>query len=260
MSYALVTGASKGIGKAFAENLAAKKYDLLLVSRSGVELEQVSKELQSRYGIKCSYLSMDLSRADGVEQVVKWMSDNQFEISVLINNAGYALWGRFDELALNEQNNIISVNISALVNLTYRLLPFLRKQPKAYILNVASATGYQAMPTFSIYAATKTFVISFTRALHHEMKDTNVSVTCLTPGSVKTGFVQHAQMPHMQELSDKVAYDPDAIAKAGLNAMFAGKIEAVPGFLNFVGVFANRFISKSFAEKMVAKIYMKKEK
>jgi len=260
MSFALITGAGKGIGKAFAENLAQRKYDLLLVSRSEDDLKKVCAELTQRFQISCHYLAMDLSKNDSAKQIEDWINENHFEVSILINNAGYGLWGKFTELSLEEQNEMLSVNISALVNLTHRLVPYLQKQSKAYILNVASSSAYQAMPTLNVYAASKSFVVSFTRALHHELKGSNISVTCLTPGTVKTNFVSRARMPHMQELSDKLSDQPDKVAKAGLKAMFAGKIETIPGFMNHFGVFANRLAPKSFVEKMVAKIYQQKEK
>ena len=260
MSFALITGASKGIGKAFAQNLAARKYDLLLVARSEDELKKVCDEIREKYSVDCRYLACDLSKPDAAKKIESWISENQYNVSVLINNAGFGLWGAFHEHSLEEQNEIIAVNISALISITHRLIPYLRKQPKAYILNVGSSSAYQAMPTFSVYAASKSFVVSFTRALHHELKGTNISVSCLTPGSVKTNFVNRARMPHMQEIADKVSDEPDAVAKAGLRAMFAGKIESIPGFLNYTGVFMNRLIPKAVAEKFVAKMYMKKEK
>ena len=260
MSFALITGASKGIGKEFAFNLAAQKYNLLLTARSADELKKVCDEIKEKYNVTCHYMAVDLSQQEASKKIESWISENHFDVSVLINNAGFGLWGKFAEHSLEEQNEVIAVNISALVNITHRLIPYLRKQTKAYILNVGSSAAYQAMPTFSIYAASKSFVVSFTRALHHELKGTNISVSCLTPGSVKTNFVNRARMLHMQGVADKVSDEPDEVAKAGLKAMFAGKIESIPGFLNYTGVFMNRLIPKVVAEKFVSKMYMKKEK
>jgi len=260
MPFALITGAGKGIGRALAENLAAQKYDLLLVSRSEDDLRKVSDDLKARFHVQCNYLSADLSQKDSPKKIIEWINEHHFEISILINNAGYGLWGKFEELSLEELNEMLTVNDSAIVNLTHLLIPYLRKQSKAYILNVASSAAYQAMPTFAAYAASKAFVVLFTRALHHEMKGTNISVTCLTPGSVKTNFVNRARMVHMQALSDRVSDEPGFVAKAALRGMFAGKTEVMPGFMNRLGVFMNRLVPKSIPEKLVWKIYEKKEK
>jgi uncharacterized protein len=259
MSFALITGASKGIGKAIAANLAARKSNLLLVARSERELQQTANDLSSRFGVQCNYFVADLSQNDSPKKIFDWVRTNKYEMSVLVNNAGFGLWGPFHELPLDEQNEMIAVNISALVNLTHLFMPQLLNQEKAYILNVASGAGYQSIPTFGVYSGTKSFVLLFTRALHHELKHTNVSVSCLSPGTVKTNFVDRARMQHMQELSDKMSMSAEAVADAAVKGMLAGKIEIMPGFVNRLGVFLTRFVPKSVVEKAAGNIYRKKD-
>src|SRR4030095_2873804 len=128
MSFALITGASKGVGKSFADSLAKRKYDLLLVARSGELLEQLSGELSSRYGVTCRFMAADLSLPEASKKISEWIERERFEISILINNAGFGLWGPFHELSIEEQNEMIAVNISALVNLTYLVLPKLMQK------------------------------------------------------------------------------------------------------------------------------------
>src|SRR5215831_1428569 len=106
MSFALITGASKGIGKAIAENLAARKFDLLLVARSEHDLQQTSKDLTARFGIRCDYFTADLSQNDSAKKIYQWVKENNFDVSVLVNNAGFGLWGPFHELPLDEQNEM----------------------------------------------------------------------------------------------------------------------------------------------------------
>ena len=260
MSYALITGASKGIGKALAEELARRKYDLLLVSRSASELSKVCEQFSSQYKVACHFLPMDLSRPEAPQKVFEWVEEHEFDLSILVNNAGYGLWGPFKELSLEEQNQMITVNIFSTVNLIHLFLPRLLAQKKAFILNVGSTSGYQAIPTLGIYSASKAFVISFTRSLYFELRGTSVSVSCLSPGGTKTDFIDRAGMPHMQQISDKVSMEPEAVAKAGIRGLFTGKREIIPGLMNKVGAFSNRIMPKALVEKVAAGIYVRKHK
>lgn len=260
MSFALITGASKGIGKSFAMLLANKKYDLLLVARSAEELQQVCIEIADRYQVSCNYLAIDLSDREAAGKLYEWVANNGYKVSILINNAGYGLWGSFHDLSLDEQNEMMVVNMVSLVNLTHRMLPQLMQQEKAYILNVSSTTAYQAVPTMNIYAASKSFVLLFTRALRYELKHTSVSVSCLSPGGTKTNFVQRAKMPHMQKISDRMSMEPDDVAATALRGMFAGKAEIIPGLVNKIGAVSASLMPKALVEKIAAGLYVKKEK
>lgn len=259
MSYALITGSSKGIGKAIAECLAEKKYDLLLVARSEKLLQEVAKEINNKYKVDVKWLAMDLSQQDAALQVKNWVTQNNFTVSVLVNNAGYGLWGNFHELTLNEQNNMLQLNVTTLINLTYLMIPILQQESKAYILNTGSVAGLQAIPTLNIYSASKAFVNTFTRALAHELKQTNISVSLLAPGSVDTNFVERSGMLHMQKMSDKVSMSADAVASMAVKGMFAGKTEIVPGFSNRFGALMVRLLPKSVIEKIAGSLYKKKD-
>ncbi len=259
MSYALITGSSKGIGKAIAECLAKRKYDLLLVARSENLLQQVAKEINDKYKVDVKWLSLDLSRLDSASQVKNWVVQNNFSVSVLVNNAGYGLWGNFHELSLEEQNDMVQLNVGTLINLTYLMIPVLQKEPKAYILNTGSMAGLQAIPTLNLYAASKAFVNTFTRALAHELKQTNISVSLLAPGSVDTNFVERSGMLHMQKMSDKMAMTAEVVADISVKGMFKGKREIVPGFSNRFGALMVRLLPKSVIEKIASSLYKKKD-
>ena len=258
MSYALITGASKGIGKALAEQLAAQKYNLLLVARSEDLLREQTTQMRNLHGIHAEYLALDLTSPSASSSIANWIEQNNFPVNILINNAGYGMWGKFHELSLEAQNDMINVNVLTLLNLTHRLIPLLQKQEKSYILNVGSTAHAQAVPTLNAYSASKAFVTNFTRALRHELKNTPISVTLLTPGSTNTNFVQQANMKHMEQVAEKFSMTPEKVATIALSALFSGKAEVIPGVMNKLSVASTRIFPKSWIEKTAGNIYKKK--
>lgn len=256
MSFALITGASKGIGKSIALQLAANKKDLLLIARSEQQLQELATDVQKKYGIKAYYLSMDLSRQEASRHVFNWCSENGYDVDMLINNAGYGLSGSFERYTLEEHVNMMQLNMNVVVEMTYLFLPQLKKQSKAYILNIASSAAYQAIPYLSLYAASKSFVLQFSRGLHHELKKTNVSVTCVNPGATDTAFVDRANVGTKGlELAKKFNMRPDEVAKIALDGMYKGKTEVITGFLNKLGAALAWLLPKKTIEKASAKIY-----
>lgn len=253
--YALVTGASKGIGRSIAVLLAKKKYNLLLVARSAGELEELARDLPIEYGIKVDFFVIDLSLPDAAIKVADWCNTNSYAVSILINNAGFGLWGKFESLSIEGQLNSIQLNINAVTELTFRLLPLLKKCSHAYILNVASTAAYQALPTLAVYAASKAYVLAFSRAIRIELKDSSVSVTCISPGPVATGFAERAGLSVIKDLAEKFNMDPDVVAEVAVNAMFNKKSEVIPGFTNRISAYANRFLPKSIIEYIAASLY-----
>ena len=260
MKGAIVTGASKGLGKSFAHLLAARGYNLLLVARSEKLLQEEAGAIQKQFGVNVSILALDLNESNSVNEIVSWCAKNSFKPSVLINNAGYACWGFFDKLEIKSQQQMMQVNMSTLVNLTHALLPVLKEQTQSYILNVASTAAFQAVPTMTLYAASKAFVRSFTRGLRFELRGTPVSVTCLCPGPVATNFIQQAGMEAMQETAKKFEMSPDVVALKGLRAMFNKKSECVPGIINYLTVKASGILPDALLEKIAANLYMTKLK
>ena len=254
-NYALVTGASNGIGREIALQLAQLGYSLLLVARNNVELSKFAAAIEKDYKVKALWLAVDLSTRNGPKQVADWCGKESFKIEILVNNAGYGLWGDFDTLDLETQLNMIDLNITAQVALTSLLLPILKQTQQAYILNVASTAAYQAIPTLAVYAATKSFVLSFSRALRYELKGSHISVSCLSPGPTDTGFSQRAGLDALKDLAEKFNMSPAAVAKIALKGLFNKKAEIVPGFLNNAGAKLVSFVPKGFIEKMISKLY-----
>ena len=259
MSYALITGASGGIGHSIALELAAKGYGLVLVARNAQALETLSRQAQELSKKESHFLATDLSQPGAADAVASFCKERNVEPSILVNNAGYGLWGDFDKLTLESQLNMMQLNMNTLVELCHHMLPVLRRQPQAYILNIASTAAYQAVPAMSVYAATKVFVLYFSRGLRHELRKTNVSVTVVSPGPVSTGFMNRAGMkePWLVERSERFAMTPDAVASAAIQAMFRRKAEVVPGFLNSFAATLTGFAPKSLAEKIAASLYEK---
>lgn len=255
MKYALITGASKGIGKSMAIALARRKINLLLIARSGGELSALQTEIKNQYSVEVDILSIDLSQAQAPKAVYNWITERNYAIHILINNAGYGLWGKFEELDLSAQLEMCQLNMITITSLCHLLLPILSTEKKAYILNVCSTAAYQAVPTLAIYSATKAFILSFTRALRFELKDGPVSVSCLSPGPVDTGFAHRAGLDAFNKMAEKFNMRPDEVAEIALKGMFAKKSEIIPGFTNIISVYANRILPKGFIEKMAAGIY-----
>jgi short-subunit dehydrogenase len=258
MKQAVITGASKGLGNAIAHELAGRGYDLLLIARSENILLEESKVLASQYSVKVNYLAADLSNPTAPGHIMTWCREHNFNPSVLVNNAGYACWGFFDSLDLQAQHKLMQVNIHALVHLTHALLPNLRKHSRSYILNVASTAAFQSVPTMAMYAASKAFVRSFTRSIRYELKNSPVSVTCLSPGPIATNFIQQAGMEAMQKTAEKFEMTAQEVARKGVAAMFKGKAESVPGFLNFLNVRLSFIMPDALLEKVAANLYMTK--
>lgn len=257
MSYALITGASKGIGKSFAEALGKKGMDLLLVARSESLLKPFSEELKSKYKIKVSYFATDLSVPGSAGQVSRWCNQEGFKVSILINNAGYGIWGRFEQLPLSEQQNMMQLNMVSLAELTHYMLPVLKTAKQSYILNVASTTAYQAVPCMSLYAASKSFVVLFSRGLRYELRNSNVSVSVLSPGTTSTHFMERAKMEALEKIAAKFSMDPDVVANIGLKGMFHKKAEIIPGFVNKFTSYLSYYLPKAIFEKAAAGIYEK---
>lgn len=251
----MITGASRGIGQSFARQLAAKGFNLLLVSRTGDELHTLAEELKQRFSVDVQYLAADLSHPDAPAAVAQWSKEKTSSLSVLINSAGYGIWGRFEDLDLRTQINMLQLNINAVVELTHLLLPRLKQQKQSYILNVASTAAYQAVPTLALYAASKGFVLSFSRALRYELKTTGVGVTCLSPGPTDTSFASRAGMDALADLAAKFNMQPDDVARIGLKAMFRKRAEVVPGLLNRLSAFGAKLLPAHLTEKIGAGLY-----
>ena len=255
MAFALITGGSGGIGFYLARELASRKHDIILVARSTEQLSQRCDELSKAFNIRAEFLSLDLSTPDAHLTLKSWLNQNSFSIDILINNAGYGIWNPVEKAKLDELTNMMQLNMNTLVNLCYTLLPDLKTHKKSFILNVASTAAYQAVPTLTTYAATKAFVVLFTRGLRQELMKSSVSVSCLSPGATSTGFIDRAGMASMKERAEKFSMKPEAVAKIGIKGMLRGKSEIIPGFVNWLSVQFTYLVPKSITESVAEGLY-----
>ncbi len=262
MNFALITGASKGIGKEMALELAARKSQLLLVARSEQILKSLSEEIKSKFNVECYYLAADLSTASGIQKVVDCVITNKFQINILINNAGYGLWGKLVNQPFENTNDMMHLNMLTPVELTTKLIPtLLVSKQQSYILNVSSTAAYQAVPTLAVYAATKAFIVLFSRGLRMELKKSNISVTCLSPGATDTNFMNVAGMvsPEIVKRAAKFNMDAKVVARFAIDGMFKKKIEMIPGWVNKISVALTYFVPKALTEKIAGDLYKEKD-
>jgi short-subunit dehydrogenase len=256
MEYALITGASKGIGKAISTDLAARGFNVLLVARSEELLQQEAARISAMYPVKADWLALDLSTAEAAQNVYDWCRAKGYTVQALVNNAGYGLSGPFEKYSPEQYANMMTLNMSTLVSLTRLFLPELRNQSRSYILNIASSAAYQAVPGLSIYAATKAFVLMFSRGLRQELHKTSVSVTCVCPGATDTDFPNRAQVgPKGLKAAEKLNMSPETVALLATRAMLSGKAEVITGFVNKVGATLAWLLPKNLVENIAGKIY-----
>lgn len=224
---ALITGASSGIGAVFAHQLAARGMNLVLVARSQDKLNALASELTQRHRVQADVICVDLSKADSAETLFRETEARNINITLLVNNAGFATCGSFQTLALACEQEQIMLNVYALVGLTRLYLPELLSHPGSAIINVASTAAFQPLPYMAVYAASKAFVLSFSAALSAELKGTNVSTLAFCPGPVKTGFL--AVMGATEAIIGKQD-TPEFVVHKALAALDSGKYFVIPRF------------------------------
>jgi short-subunit dehydrogenase len=227
MSRAIVTGASGGLGLEFARLLAADRYDLVLIARSGDKLEANAAELRDRHGVSVETLAMDLSGPNAAAAVLARAP----QCDVLINNAGFATNGRFDEIAEDRIREEVMLDVLTLTGLTRVYLPGMRARGAGRILNIASTAGFLPGPFMAVYYAAKAYVISFSQAVAEESRGTGVTVTCLCPGATATGFAARARASETLLFKRNVA-DAASVALAGYRGMMRGRDLVIPGISN----------------------------
>ena len=259
MNYTLVTGGSMGIGKALARECARRGMNLLLVALPGPELEQTAKEIREDFSVKVDTLDIDLTEPPSPEKVLEWCEKNNYIIDILMNNAGIAGSAVFEESSIEYSDERILLNIRVLVILSRLIIPMLKQNKKAYILNTGSFSAYQPLAYKSVYAASKSFVHLFSLALNEELRDTSVSVTVINPNGVRTNAGTFGRIKTHGKLVQKtLIMDADKIAEIAVAGMLKGKKIIVPGFWNRRILQITSTLPTNFKIRKAAKI-MRKE-
>ena len=248
---ALITGASSGIGRDIAIYLASMNYELILVGRDKNKLE----ELQNSLKVPSQVIIADLSDITKVKEV--YVMTKNDDIDILINNAGFGMFGNFYETDINKELEMINTNVLAVHLLTKLYLRDMRKRNNGYILNVASSAAFGPGPLMSTYYATKAYVNNLTEGINEELRreNSNVFVCSLCPGPVDTNFNNVAGVKFsVKALTSK------AVAEYAIDSMFKGKVVIVPGFKMKLALFGRRFVSRKFIRKISYNIQKSKDK
>jgi uncharacterized protein len=231
MSTALITGASGGIGKAFAQELATRQTNLVLVARSAEKLHQLAQELQEKHKIQVEVIVKDLTETNAASDVFDATKAKGLTIDLLINNAGFGDYGDFAERDGERQIKMLQLNIVALVDLTHKFLPLMRQRRSGSIINVASIAGFQPIPYLSVYAASKAFVLSFSEALWAENRQYGVRVLVVCPGPTATDFFTEAKFPQSFTSKTSTISTPEEVVRDALIALEKGDATVVSGNL-----------------------------
>jgi uncharacterized protein len=228
MSTALVTGASSGIGLELATLLARDRLDLVLVARSRERLEAIARGLTEEFGVAVTILARDLAQPETPADIARELEERGLAVDILINNAGFGVFGPFAQTPLTRELEMIAVNVAALTQLTKLLLPGMLARRRGRILNVASTAAFQPGPLMAVYYATKAYVLSFTEALANELDGSGITVTALCPGPTITGFQKQAGVAQSR-LRSILVMDAPEVARAGYEGMMRGKRLVIPG-------------------------------
>jgi len=231
---ALITGASGGIGLELAQVFATHGFDVVLVARRKAELEALAERVQKEHGVRATVLPADLLVPDASATLVQALEDRNLEVDILVNNAGLMDMGGFADLEVGKHERLLQLNVVVLTSLTRRLLPAMIERGSGRILNVASTSSFQPVPSMALYAASKAFVLSLSESLSEELKGTGVTVTALCPGITKTDMYERAHGEHdiVQNIPGPFLSNVEDVAKEGYEACVAGQAVVVPGLPN----------------------------
>lgn len=249
--FALVTGASAGLGEQFAHLFAKDHISMVLVARREERLKKIKSTLESQYNVQVEIFATDLTDHNSSEEIRKFLESKNIEIEFLVNNAGYGQSGEFLKIGLEHNLGQIDLNIRALTELTFQLLPSMKAAGRGRILNIGSTAGFQPGPFMTVYYATKAYVNSFSEALFFELKNTGVTVTLSCPGPTFTEFGA-VSGTESKKLYKRTGMTAELVAKQAYQAMLKGKRMIIHGTNNKFGVGVVRILPKRAVLNLVA--------
>jgi uncharacterized protein len=230
-SFVLITGASAGIGKALAVEFAMRGKNLLLVSLPNTGLEKLANELTNRYKIIADWYCADLTEPKAPSEILSWCKHNSFLVDTLVNNAGFGNLNSFEKTNAEVLNNMMLLNNSSVVKLTHEFIPELKKFKQSYLLNVGSLASFMPIPNKSLYAATKSFVYSFSQSLFYELRHLNIHVSCLCPGGTLTERIR-IDLAKQELKHVNFCQSPEEVAKYAVDKMYTKQFRIIPGWHN----------------------------
>ena len=253
---ALVTGASSGIGAAIARELARRGHGVTLVARREERLLELSSELAAEHGVRAGVITADLAGREGRDRLAAELDRLELEVDVLINNAGFGLHGDFLDGERERQLSMVALNCEAVVDLTSRYGRGMSARGSGTIINIASTAAFQPLPGSATYAASKAFVLSFSEALHEELRGSGVTVTAVCPGPVRTEFAEVAGIGGAEDSTPELFWMSAAdLAADAVEAAERGKRAVVPGAINMAGSILGRHSPRSVALPITRRIW-----
>ena len=253
-TYCIITGASKGIGRAIAFELASQGKNLILVARSEYLLQKLSQELAAK-NIDVKYLASDLLDEDAAKLLFDWVEIQKLNVDTLINNAGMGHWGKFADCAVESHMQVMHLNMDAMVSMAYEFLKRTDATQRRYILNTVSTASFQPVPYMAIYAASKSFMLSFSRALRNELLPQNVYVTALCPGPTESEFSAVAGVGNLEKKFSNLFMSAESVAQAGIKGLWKNKSVVIPGLMNKLSTFAVTFTPQDLAASISANMF-----
>ena len=258
--YALVTGASSGIGKAIATELANRKINLLLVALPDKALEKCAEEFRKINNIKVHTLPVDLTKENSPEQILVWCQQNQFSVNILINNAGFGNLCSFQSTKPDIFRDMMILNNQALICLTHLFIPELKKNREGYIMNLGSMASFFSLPNKSIYSATKSFVFAFSSSLRLELKPENIHVSCLCPGNTLTSERVKANVEGINYSGTFFTQHAEEVAQEAVRKMFNKKFKIITGWPNRMLYTFSILLPNKLINYLMINIFGKKKK
>jgi short-subunit dehydrogenase len=253
-SVALITGASRGIGLELAKECAKHGHDVVLVARRQDALEAAAGLIEGKYGVRAIVVRADLSDPAAPVEILAEIIEQQIEVHMLINNAGFGLGGEFLETDIEREIEMIQVNVIALTHLTKLFTPSMVKRRSGRIMNVASTAAFQPGPLMAVYYATKAYVLSFSEAIAEELRNTGVTVTALCPGATATDFAETAQISNTRLFQKLGVASASDVARYGYKAMMRGDRVAIPGWRDKLMIQSERLAPRSVVTAIVRKV------
>lgn len=248
--YTLITGGSEGIGFELARLFAKDKNNIILVARNEEKLLRAKNKIEDEFEVEVKIMVCDLSKNDEVDKLIKAVDENNLSVDNLINNAGIGSFGAFHEAVDNFENTLININIISVTKLTKYFLKKMIKEGNGGIMNVASTAAFVGGPKMAMYYSSKAYVLTLTEAIHDEVKDKGIRISCLCPGPVKTSFQEKAGIKKSDK-AKKYLMDAQQVAEEGYKGFLKGKDIIIPGTKNKFLILGNKLIPRFLSRKII---------
>lgn len=249
--HTVITGASSGLGRAFAIAFAKRGHHLILVALPNENLAQFTTDLRKAYSVNVEYYEADLSNRSTIENFANWLKNNEMKIDILVNNAGIGGSKPFQESDTDQLDRIIQVNVKGTAILTRSLLPFLLQNTNSYILNIASIAAFSPLPYKMVYPATKAFIYSFSLSLRSELKEKGVKVCVVNPGAMPTNEDILRRIKTQGWLGRISTTSTEYVAEKAIEGILSGKTIVVPGLVNWLNYWIFKLVPWYFIEPLV---------